>query len=156
VDYPFGANVDFAMLAKVFCGDEAKRERLSPSETQKAGPIPVIPNPKFHDISTSFVERQNLTMRIHLRRLARLTNAFYKKLANLKAALALHFASCNFFWIYSSLRVTSATHSGLTDHAWPIGELLAQQQLGQHPPAPFLDSCEERAYNHPFVIAVIG
>jgi hypothetical protein len=75
-------------------------------------------------ISTSFVERQNLTMRMAIRRFTRLTNAFSKKLLNLKAAVALHFAYYNFCRVHSSLRVTPAMEAALTDHVWSIGELL--------------------------------
>jgi hypothetical protein len=76
-------------------------------------------------MSTSFVERQNLTMRMSIRRMTRLTNAFSKKLDNLKAACALHFAYYNFCRIHQSLRVTPAMEAGIADHAWKIRELLA-------------------------------
>jgi hypothetical protein len=80
------------------------------------------PDPKH--ISTSYVERQNLTMRMQLRRLTRLTNAFSRKLENLRAAVNLHFAYYNFCRVHSSLRVTPAMETGLTNHVWPITELL--------------------------------
>ena len=80
------------------------------------------PEPRF--ISTSMVERQNLTMRMQMRRFTRLTNGFSKKLANLKAALALHFAWYNFVRIHSTLRVTSAMEAAITDHVWTLKELL--------------------------------
>jgi len=86
-----------------------------------------VGNPSVSDISTSYVERQNLTMRMQVRRLTRLTNAFSKKLANLKAAVALHFAYYNFCRVHSSLRVTPAMEAGLTDHVWSVYELLFQQ-----------------------------
>src|SRR5258707_10794904 len=79
-----------------------------------------IPTPN----STSFVERQNLTMRMQIRRLTRLTNAFSKKLENLKAAVALHFAWYNFVRVHRSLRVTPGMQAGLTDHIWGLGELV--------------------------------
>ena len=75
-------------------------------------------------ICTSHVERQNLTMRMAIRRFTRLTNAFSKKLDNLKAACALHFAYYNFCRIHQTLRVTPAMESGITDHVWTIAELL--------------------------------
>jgi hypothetical protein len=71
-----------------------------------------------------YVERQNLTMRMQMRRFTRLTNAFSKKLANLKAALALHFAHYNFLRVHRTLRVTPAMEAGITDHAWSWRELL--------------------------------
>ena len=78
-------------------------------------------------MSTGFVERQNLTMRMSIRRMTRLTNAFSKKLDNLKAACALHFAYYNFCRIHQTLRVTPAMEAGLADHAWKIAELLEEK-----------------------------
>src|SRR4030088_2403788 len=78
-------------------------------------------------ISTSFVERQNLTMRMQMRRFTRLTNAFSKKLSHLKAAVALHFAYYNFCRVHSSLRVTPAMEAGLSNHIWSISDLLTQR-----------------------------
>ena len=82
-------------------------------------------DPDPDHISTPYVERQNLTMRMQLRRLTRLTNAFSKKLAHLKAAIALHFAYYNFCRVHSSLRITPAMEVGITDHIWTIAELLS-------------------------------
>jgi IS1 family transposase len=124
VDDTFGANVDYAMLVKVYGGDETNRERYSPSEIVDAVPIPVIGTPKASRISTSHVERQNLTVRMHLRRFTRLTNAFSKKLENMKAALALHFAWYNFCRIHSTLRVTPAMAAGISDHVWDFAEFF--------------------------------
>jgi hypothetical protein len=81
-------------------------------------------NPDPEHMSTSHVERQNLTMRMAIRRFTRLTNAFSKKLDNLKAACALHFAYYNFCRIHQTLRVTPAMEAGITDHVWTIAELL--------------------------------
>ena len=75
--------------------------------------------------STSYIERQNLTLRMHIRRMTRLTNAFSKRLRNLKAAIALHIAHYNFCRVHETLRVTPAMAAGLTDHVWSIAELLA-------------------------------
>jgi hypothetical protein len=75
-------------------------------------------------ISTSYIESQNLGMRMAIRRLTRLTNAHSKKLDNLKAACALHFAHYNFCRIHSSLRVTPAMEAGITDHVWTLRELM--------------------------------
>ena len=124
VDDTFGANVDYAMLVKVYGGDETNRERYSPSEIVDAVPIPVIGTPKASRISTSHVERQNLTVRMQLRRFTRLTNAFSKKLENMKAALALHFAWYNFCRIHSTLRVTPAMAAGISDHVWDFAEFF--------------------------------
>ena len=80
--------------------------------------------PDFERICTSHIERQNLTMRMQIRRLTRLTNAFSKKWENLRAAIALHFAYYNFCRVHSSLRVTPAMEAGLTDHVWSLEEML--------------------------------
>jgi hypothetical protein len=100
------------------------RERYSPSEIVDAVPTVVTGRPKPHRISTSHVERQNLTVRMQLRRFTRLTNAFSKKLENMKAALALHFAWYNFCRIHSSLRVTPAMASGIAGHVWSLEDLV--------------------------------
>src|SRR5579863_305032 len=125
VDDTFGTNVDYAMLVKTYAGDETSRERYSPSEIVDARPVPVMGDPNPALISTSHVERQNLTVRMQMRRFTRLTNAFSKKLENLKAALALYFAWYNFCRVHSSLRVTPAMQSGIADHVWVCSELLA-------------------------------
>ena len=77
-------------------------------------------------ISTSYIERQNLTMRMSMRRFTRLTNAFSKKVENLRAAVALHFAHYNFVRIHNSLRVTPAMAAEVTDHVWTLDELVEQ------------------------------
>jgi IS1 family transposase len=124
VDDAFGIDVDYAMLIKTYQESSNNDKRYSPGEFVSATPIPVTGKPKANLISTSHIERQNLTMRMQLRRFTRLTNAFSKKLSHLKAACALHFAWYNFVRIHSSLRVTPAMQSGIADHAWELGELL--------------------------------
>ena len=81
--------------------------------------------PDYERICTSHIERQNLTMRMQIRRLTRLTNGFSKKWENLRAAVALHFAYYNFCRIHQTLRVTPAMEAGLTDHVWTISKLLS-------------------------------
>ena len=124
VDATFGANVDYSMLVKVYAGDEGNRERYSPSEIVEAVPIPVMGNPKPYRISTSHIERQNLTVRMQLRRFTRLTNAFSKKLENMKAALSLHFAWYNFCRVHSTLRVTPGMAANVENRIWEIRELV--------------------------------
>jgi 3-methyladenine DNA glycosylase/8-oxoguanine DNA glycosylase len=87
-------------------------------------PMRVEGKPDPWKISTSFIERQNLTIRMSVRRFTRLTNAFSKKLVNLKAAVALHFAYYNFCRIHRTLRVTPAMAAQLTDHLWELNELM--------------------------------
>jgi IS1 family transposase len=121
----FGLDVDFAQLVKLF-GDFGQHDegRYSPPRISEVVSKVRLGNPDPEHISTSFVERQNLTMRMAMRRFTRLTNAFSKKLENLKAAIALHFAYYNFCRVHSSLRVTPAMEAGLTDHVWEIAEPL--------------------------------
>jgi hypothetical protein len=87
---------------------------------------PINGSPEWSHISTSYIERQNLTMRMSMRRFTRLTNAFSKKLENLKAAVALHFAYYNYVRIHRSLKITPAMAAGVTSELWSMGRLLAE------------------------------
>jgi IS1 family transposase len=125
VEDAFGLEVDYAMLIKTYKDDPATQDkRYMPGQIVNALPIPVTGDPKPYLISTSHIERQNLTIRMQLRRFTRLTNAFSKKLVNLKAACALHFAHYNFCRIHSSLRVTPAMAAQVTTEVWPLAALL--------------------------------
>lgn len=124
VEDAFGANVDYAMLVKVYSDSGQPDTRYSPGQMVDLRTIPITGNPNPRLISTSHIERQNLTMRMQLRRFTRLTNAFSKKLVNLKAALALHFAHYNFCRVHSSLRVTPAMAAGVEERVWELEELL--------------------------------
>jgi IS1 family transposase len=125
VEQSFGGDADYAQLKKLF-GDYGQHgnERYSPSPITEviSKTISGVPDPAH--VSTSFVERQNLTIRMQMRRFTRLTNAFSKRLANLKAACALHFAHYNFCRVHSSLRVTPAMAAELTTEVWPLEALL--------------------------------
>jgi transposase-like protein/IS1 family transposase len=120
-----GHRVDFAQLIKVYRTPQDGEKRYSPAEVESVEVVPVVGNPDPDRICTSIVERQNLTIRMGMRRLTRLTNAFSKKWENLWAAYCLHFAYYNFCRIHKSLRVTPAMEAGLTDHVWEIAELLS-------------------------------
>jgi IS1 family transposase len=124
VEDAFGGSGDYAMMIKTYQDSGEVEKRYSPSQIVNALPIPVSGNPKPFLISTSHIERQNLTIRMQLRRFTRLTNAFSKKLENLKAALALHFAWYNFCRIHSSLRITPAMAAQVTTEVWPLASLL--------------------------------
>jgi hypothetical protein len=124
VEDAFGTDVDYAMLVKIYGDTEERDTRYSPGEIVNARPIPVSGNPKPWLISTSHIERQNLTIRMQLRRFTRLTNALSKKLENLKAALALHFAHYNFIRVHSTLRVTPAMAAGITGTIWNVDALI--------------------------------
>jgi len=118
--------VDFAQLIKVYRATPEGERRYSPAEVVSTERVPVIGNPDPKRICTSIVERQNLTMRMQMRRLTRLTNAFSKKWDNLWTALCLHFAWYNFCRVHKSLRVTPAMEAGITDRVWNLREILAQ------------------------------
>jgi transposase-like protein/IS1 family transposase len=117
--------VHYAKLVKVYAASRGEEQRYSPAEVVEAIPVPVMGNPKQPMICTSHIERQNLSIRMGMRRMTRLTNAFSKKWENLEAAYALWFAYYNFCRVHKTLRVTPAMESDLTDHVWAIAELLS-------------------------------
>lgn len=126
VELTFGPDIDFAQLVKQYKSDTAGRERrYSPGDFVTAEKSVVMGDPDEDRISTSYVERQNLTMRMSMRRLTRLTNGFSKKWANLDYSLAIHFAYYNFCRVHQTLRVTPAMEAGITDHVWTIEELVS-------------------------------
>jgi hypothetical protein len=126
VEEAFGSDVDFAQLIKLY-GEYGQHgnERYSPSPMVEVIPKVRAGDPDPKRICASHVERQNLTVRMCMRRFTRLTNAFSKKLANLKAACALHFAHYNFCRVHSSIRVTPAMAAGITTEVWPLTALVA-------------------------------
>ncbi|HEY3928502.1 MAG TPA: IS1 family transposase [Candidatus Koribacter sp.] len=127
VEDVFAGLADFAQITKIY-GDYGQHDaagRYSPAQMIETIVKVRDGRPDPRHISTSYVERQNLTIRMAIRRFTRLTNAFSKKLDNHKAACALHFAYYNFCRIHKSLRVTPAMESGITDHIWSLRELLA-------------------------------
>lgn len=127
VDGVFGTEIDYGQIHKNY-GEEATGERrYSPGQIISITIKALIGQPRRKHISTSYVERQNLTMRMQIRRFTRLTNAFSKKLENLKAALALHFFHYNFMRIHQTLRVTPAMQAGISQHVWTWEELLGTQ-----------------------------
>jgi hypothetical protein len=123
----FGADVDYAMLVKLYEGDSGRNapaeSRYSPAHCTGARKQTITGNPDPAHISTSYVERQNLTMRMSMRRFTRLTNGFSKKLDNLRANLALQYMHYNFGRIHKTLRVTPAMEAGKADHVWSLEEI---------------------------------
>jgi IS1 family transposase len=128
----FGWNgVDYAMLVKIYKGIAAGDGRYSPAVCVGAEKKWVMGRPNFDEVSTSYVERQNLTMRMGMRRFTRLTNAFSKKMANHAHAVALHFMHYNFCRAHTTLTAAQSRHypttpamaSGLTDHVWTVEEM---------------------------------
>jgi hypothetical protein len=124
VENAFGADVDYAMLVKLYGNDGEAETRYSPAECIGCREIGITGHPDPKHISTSYVERQNLTMRMSMRRFTRLTNAFSKKVENHVAMVAIHFMHYNFARIHKSLRVTPAMAAGITDHVWSL-EVIA-------------------------------
>lgn len=124
VEEAFGVDVDYAQLQKIYGASLENETRYSPAMCIGCEMKEVSGRPDPEHVSTSYVERQNLTMRMHMRRFTRLTNAFSKKIDNHAYAVALHFMYCNFVRIHQTLRVTPAMEAGLCDHAWTIQELV--------------------------------
>src|SRR6185312_8374373 len=125
VEGAFGADVDYAQLVKLFgAAPESMKGRYSPAECIGARKERIEGNPDPKHISTSFAERQNLTMRMQMRRFTRLTNAFSKKLENHALAVSLHFFNYNFCRKHQTLKVTPAMAAGITDRIWTVGDLV--------------------------------
>jgi hypothetical protein len=125
VEGAFGMEVDYAQLHKIYGASLENEARYSPATCIGCDMKVVSGNPDPKHVSTSFVERQNLTMRMGIRRFTRLTNAFSKKIDNHAYAVAVHFLYCNFVRIHQTLRVTPAMEAGLCDHAWTMDEFAA-------------------------------
>jgi IS1 family transposase len=124
VDTVFGDDVDYAMLHKLYGADPQAERRYSPAKCIGAERRRISGNPDTKYISTSYAERQNLTMRMHMRRFTRLTNAFSKKLENHAHAVALHQMFYNFVRIHQTLKVTPAMSAGVTDKLWEVGDIV--------------------------------
>ncbi|MGX5799661.1 IS1 family transposase [Bradyrhizobium sp. Arg314] len=126
VEGAFGGDVDYAMLVKIYgTSPDSAKGRYSPAECTGARKETVEGNPDPKHVSTSFAERQNLTMRMHMRRFTRLTNGFSKKVEAHANAVALHFMYYNFVRIHKTLRVTPAMAAGVTDKLWEIADIVA-------------------------------
>ena len=125
VEGAFGGDVDFSQLIKIYGNDRKESQiKYSPPVCKGTEKRRINGDPDIKKVSTSYVERQNLTMRMSMRRFTRLTNAFSKKIENLEHAVALHFMYYNFCRIHQTLRVTPAMEAGVTDHVWEIEEIL--------------------------------
>jgi IS1 family transposase len=142
VENAFDNDIDFAQLVKHYGLDKRDSEaRYNPAVCTGTKKNAVIGNPEMKHVSTSYVERANLTMRMSMRRFTRLTNAFSKKIENHVAAISLHFMHYNFARIHQTLRVTPAMAAKVTDHVWEIGEiidLLGESADAQGPTASVL------------------
>ena len=132
VEDVFGVAIDYAQLVKIYGADSGNAEKkYSPAECIGAKKVGVTGHPDPKHVSTSFIERQNLTLRMSSRRFTRLTNAFSKKIDNHCYAIALHYVYYNFCRIHKSLRVTPAMESGLTKKLWDVQDIV--KLLDQYP-----------------------
>jgi IS1 family transposase len=126
VEYAFsGINLDYAMLVKLYGESPDPEKRYSPAQCVGCKRRVVIGDPDPDHISTSFAERQNLSVRMSIRRYTRLTNAFSRKLENHAAAVALYYFAYNFIKIHRTLRVTPAMAAGVTDRLWEVSDIVA-------------------------------
>jgi IS1 family transposase len=132
----FGGDVDYAQLIKVYGSDRSTKpeRRYSPGVCLESIPDRISGNPDPAHISTSYVERLNLTMRMSMRRYTRLTNAFSKKVENLAAAVSLHFAYYNFCRVHTTLGTTPAVAAGIADHTWTLAELIGLLESAEATP----------------------
>jgi IS1 family transposase len=146
VEGMFGGDVDYAMLVKLY-GNPGKEEqrRYSPAKCTGIRKIPISGDPDEAHISTSYVERQNLTMRMGMRRFTRLTNAFSKKVENLAHAVSLHFMHYNFCRVHQTLKTTPAVAAGVADHVWTIREICELLEPVSPEPATVEPEREEPA-----------
>lgn len=123
----FGIDVDYSQLVKIYGnpgGSDTPEKRYSPGECCGTKKNRVVGHPDEKHVSTSFVERQNPTMRMCMRRFTRLTNAFSKKVENHCHAIALHFMNYNFCRIHKTLRVSPAIAAGVTDKLWSLEDVV--------------------------------
>ena len=125
VDAAFGSDVDFAQLIKIYGELSDGQKRYSPADCIGTKKSKIIGHPDLCCVSTSFVERQNLTMRMSIRRFTRLTNAFSKKIENHAHSVALHYMHYNFVRIHKTLRVTPAMAAGVTERLWTISDIVS-------------------------------
>jgi IS1 family transposase len=125
VEDAFGSQIDFAQLIKIYGkAPEGPEVRYSPAQCMGARKAVISGYPEFQHVSTSYTERQNLSMRMGMRRFTRLTNAFSKKLENHEHAIALYFMYYNFCRIHQTLRCTPAMEAGVSDHVWSLEEVV--------------------------------
>ena len=126
VESAFGGEIQYAQLVKIYGATSKKDEtRYSPAECLGCKKVVVTGDPLLKDVSTSYIERQNLTMRMSMRRFTRLTNGFSKKVENHAHAIALHYMYYNFVRIHKSLRCTPAMAAGVTSKLWEIEDIIA-------------------------------
>jgi IS1 family transposase len=135
VENAFKGEIDYAQLHKIYGGPtKEEQRRYSPAVCLGIDARPISGSPDPDHISTSYIERQNLTMRMGMRRFTRLTNAFSKKVENLAAAVSLHFMHYNFCRVHKTLGTTPAVAAGVTDHVWTLAEMIALLEAAESTP----------------------
>jgi len=125
VESAFGAGIDYPTLVKIYGSDRESEATYSPAKCIGSRCVPIVGRPDPKHISNSFVERQNLTTQMSMRRFTRLTNAFSKKVDNHMQSVALHFMYYNFVRIHQTLRITPAMAAGIADKVWEIEDVIA-------------------------------
>lgn len=121
----FGSDIDYAQLVKIYGSDPEAQKRYSPAQCQGTKRVEIIGDPDPRFISTSCIERQNLTMRMSMRRFTRLANAFSKSLENHIHSINLFYMWYNFVRVHQTLRVTPAMEAGISSHVWMIQEIVS-------------------------------
>ena len=135
VEGAFGADIDYAMLIKIYgAAPESAKGRYSPAECTGARKRRIEGDPDPRHVSTSYIERSNLTVRMHVRRFTRLTNAFSKKVENHAYAVALHVMYYNFVRIHSTLRMSPAMAAGVTNRLWEISDIVKLVEHAEREP----------------------
>ena len=134
VEDAFGADIDYAQLQKIYGAVAENETRYSPARCIGCDLKVVSGNPDPNHVSTSYVERHNLTMRMSMRRFTRLTNAFSKKIQNHAAMVAIHAVHYNYARIHKTLRITPSMAAGLSNHVWSLEEII--MMADRYAPAP--------------------
>ncbi|MGH9822417.1 MAG: IS1 family transposase [Blastocatellia bacterium] len=136
VEGAFGADIDYAQLVKIYgASSDSTKGRYSPAECTGAIKTRIEGNPDMKHVSTSYAERANLTMRMHMRRFTRLTNGFSKKVENHAHSMALFTTHYNFVRIHKTLRVTPAMAAGVSDRLWDVSDIVALLEANEAKPA---------------------
>jgi IS1 family transposase len=130
----FNGEIDYAQLVKMYGTDTGGAGRYSPPKLISMAKLPINGSPDPDHISTSYVERQNLTMRMSMRRFTRLTNGFSRKMENLAAAVSIHFMHYNFVRVHKSLGTTPAVAAGVSDHVWTLDEMIGLLEAAENVP----------------------
>ena len=134
VEGAFGADIDYAQLVKIYgASPDSDKGRYSPAECTGARKVRIEGDPDPKHVSTSYVERSNLTMRMHMRRFTRLTNAFSKKVENHAHSMALFTTYYNFVRIHKTLRVTPPMAEGVSDRLWEVADIVALVEAAEAP-----------------------